>query len=148
MNENDDALPEEVIEDALASFRAANVPAEVEQTNRAAIRRALLRRSWRPWWQRTVAVPVPLVIAAMVTILAMTVWLLHPAPGRESANRNLLPPKPDLVMAPEASEIDRDIDNSVPEAWSISRSYIRTIQSSPSGRVTSEFDKKENRNDS
>jgi hypothetical protein len=145
MNENDESLPDEQIVDALAPLREVSAPEQVRAANRATIAQALARHTRRPWWQRTVAVPVPVAIAASLAIVSTTVALLLPSFGRQSSERSASQVTAVPVAATAAVS---DSDDLSLGAWSMTRSYIQTIEWVPSGRVNLGFETKENRDDS
>ena len=76
MNEPHEPLSDELLDDLLAPLRAVTLPDEARTANREAVLRALARRAQPPWWRRTVAVPVPVAIAATVAfVVTAAAWL-------------------------------------------------------------------------
>ncbi|HEX3601206.1 MAG TPA: hypothetical protein VHU84_13735 [Lacipirellulaceae bacterium] len=147
MNENDECLPEEVITDSLAPLREMSVPEEIGVANRAAIARALARHTRRPWWQRTVAVPVPVALAATLAIFAASIALVAPVLNRREVERTAVRLTTNQIVEPEKM---RDVGSgeSVSSTWTVTRSYLQSIESLATPRVPVDFEIKENRNDS
>ena len=118
MNDANNPLDDEAFEELLGPLRKANLPDGVRSANREAVRRALERHSSLPWWRRTVAVPMPLAIAASLTLMVTAAASLWPALDRDTG-----------VDGPEPTrEIVVESDTTTPR-WSITRSYILSIGS-------------------
>jgi hypothetical protein len=118
MNDANDPLSDEAIEDLLGPLRTANLPDELRSANLDAVRRALERRACPPWWQRSIAVPVPLAIAASLALLVTAAAALWPSLGKETDKDTPVPQRENVV----------DSDTAIPR-WSITRSYILSIES-------------------
>jgi hypothetical protein len=136
MNEPDDSLTEEVIHELLAPLRGVSCPEEVRRANRRAIELALARRLRTPWWRRSVSVPLPLAIAASVLLMVTAVALLWPSANASKVINTHLPRRSATAAYQERP------------AWSVSRSYILSIDSL--SRMENSFrpNSKEERNDS
>lgn len=75
------------LEQTLGRFREVEPPENVRSGNRQAVRVALERPHAAPWWQRSLAVPVPVVLAgAAVLLLSLSV---HMIPMREMGGSSL-----------------------------------------------------------
>jgi hypothetical protein len=136
MNEPKDTLPEEVIDELLAPLRGIDCPDEVRRANHRAIELAFARRLRTPWWRRTVSVPLPLAIAASVMVMATILALLWPA---ENGSK---------VVDAHGPQRSATAVNQERPVWSVSRSYILSIESL--SRMENSFrpDSKDKRNDS
>jgi hypothetical protein len=146
MNDAEEDNADEVIRELLAPLRNVMIPAVVRDANRETIQRALSHRSRPAWWRRTVGVPLPLATAATVAIVATTIALVFQIANQQA---------PDGVIA--QSQRDRFSINSTPTtvadggavgSWTITRSYIQTLQSLATSQVPADFDTKENRDES
>jgi hypothetical protein len=136
MNEPEDSLPDEVIDELLAPLRDVSCPEEVHRANRRAIESALAQRLGTPWWRRSVAVPLPLAIAASVLLMLTTGALLWPMANGPNVIDTRLTPR--TVTAANRER----------PAWSLSRSYILSIDSISEMENSFRPDSKEERNDS
>ena len=146
MNDPHESLPDELIDDMLAPLRAVILPDEVRSANREAVQRALARRAQPPWWRRTVAVPVPVAIAATVALIVTAAVTFWPSFGRQTVEREALrPPRTDVVEI-DASASD-DLDRATGPGWSVTRSYILSIESLAKVRESFPPDATEKRND-
>jgi hypothetical protein len=133
---------DEQIEEMLAPLRAVKLPDQAHAVNMAAVRRALSLRTRSVWWQRTVAVPVPLAIAATVALAFTTVAMLRPLGN---------PPKPDAEGArPTQAKVivSGPATNSgsglaVNASWSMSRSYIDSLANAHAFAITDSKEKRD-----
>lgn len=147
MNDPSESLPDELLEDLLAPLRAVNISDEVRAANRDAVRRALTRRERPPWWRRTVAVPVPVAIAAtvMLAVTAAALFWLVTAP--QKADRRATGPMQDrFVETGSASKPGKDYVGG--PTWSVTRSYIQSLQSPDKLQVPLHLHPKEPRDES
>jgi hypothetical protein len=134
MNDANDPLSDEAIEDLLGPLRAATPPDEVRSANRDAIRRALERPARTAWWQRTVAVPMPLAIAASLALVVTAAASLWPAVSDSN-----IPPRQQSSRVESAAESP---------GWRITRSYILSIESLAQFQKPLRPETTEDRNDS
>jgi hypothetical protein len=144
MNEPEEILSEDALDDLLAALREVTVPEEVQAANRARISRALARHARPAWWRRTVAVPVPIAIAATLAIVAATVALLFP-PADQRVVKTIAPQGQVAATGVKPSVA---AGRSSPANWSVTRSYLQSIKSFAAGQLPSDFDIKEKRDDS
>jgi hypothetical protein len=146
MNDPHENLPDELLEDLLQPLRSVQPSDETQSANRKAVRQALATNIRPAWWRQTIAVPVPLAIAASVALMFAVVILVRPSAVLRSSEQ----PSP-ISAAEQANPVMRELE-SVPNepitpAWTIQRSFIRTLQSS----IAAEFvasSPRENRDDS
>lgn len=143
MNDPHESLSDEALDGLLAPLRAATPSDEVRAANRASVRRALARRMQPPWWRRTVAVPLPIAIAATV-IFALTAAALFWPRGVERTT--LDPTKTELAATSAVPALDSDEGAS--PTWSVTHSYIRSLDSLAKLRVSWTPDATEKRDDS
>jgi hypothetical protein len=137
MNDSNEPMSDEVIERLLAPLRDVACSKEVQQANRHAIEQARASRASAPWWRRTVAVPVPLAVAASLALVITAAASLWPAIAR-----SLDAGTPHL---PEANVTD--VSTEIPR-WSITRSYILSIESLAKVQDAARAYTMEERNDS
>lgn len=128
MNDPEESLPDEMLSDMLAPLRDVSVPEDVRAANRAAIARALARHTRAPWWRRTVAVPLPLAIAATVAIIAASIALVVPASVPQMVDSDPVSPIENQLVTSGAMPSLTPRDPERP-TWSVSRSYIQSIES-------------------
>jgi hypothetical protein len=147
MNDPDEFLPDELLDDLLAPLRAVSVPDEARAANREAVRHALALRARPPWWRRTVAVPVPVAIAATVTLALAVAALLWPSWGPTRVDREATRPMQHQFIQTDAPAIG-DRDDLAGPAWSVTRSYIQSLESLANARVPLDSHVKEKRDDS
>ena len=147
MNESDEPLNDEMLAELLAPLRDVSIPDKVQTSNRLAITRALERHTRPVWWRRSVAVPIPVAIAATVAIVATSVALLVPAVAQKSVGFPVPQANAGQVVAIEADGGFQPAKAS-PASWRITRSYIQSLSSLGTTRVVVDFDTKENRDDS
>ena len=84
MNERDP------IEETIARFREITPPANVRNANRMAVRVALELPVVTHWWQRTVTLPLPAVLAtAAALLLSLSVHLFHRRGSEEFSKPNV-----------------------------------------------------------
>lgn len=147
MNDSDDFLPDELIDEALASLRSVTLPEEIHEANMAAVHRALTRRSEPRWWRRSVAVPVPVAMAASVAFVLTAGALLRPFSMPDEFHQVTPGPRQaDLVVDDANSNFDED--DQVDPTWSVTWSYIHSLDSIANSKVHWIPDTKEKRDDS
>jgi hypothetical protein len=135
-------VSDEQIEEMLAPLRAVKLPDHAHAVNMAAVRRALSLRARSVWWQRTVAVPVPLAIAAIVALAFTTVVMLRPL-------RNPLKPDADGARPTQAGGIaispatNSGGDLAADASWSMSRSYIGSLVNAHAFVITDSKEKRD-----
>jgi hypothetical protein len=147
MNESEGPLNDEMLGELLAPLRDVSIPDNVQTANRYAIARALERNIRPVWWRRSVAVPMPVAIAATVAIVAASVALLVPAVAQKSVGHQVTQTSEARVVAIESDGGLQPAEAS-PGSWRITRSYIQSLSSLGTTRVVVDFDTKENRDDS
>jgi hypothetical protein len=87
MNEHDP------LEETVAHFREMAPPADVRRANRMAVQAALERPVVTHWWQRTVSMPLPAVLAtAAALVLSLSIHLLHPRGSEEFSKPSVAVP--------------------------------------------------------
>jgi hypothetical protein len=146
MTDQDDPLSDEHLERLLQPLRNMDVPPEAQAANRAAIAQLLAARIRTRWWKRTIAVPVPLAVAASIILLLATVTLVRHSPiGHTVDQRSSLT----ATQQPNGSRLDTNVASSEPiaRAWSIQRSFIRALTSSATSESVA-HNALENRDDS
>jgi hypothetical protein len=136
MNDSDEPWSDEAIDDLLGPLRTAKLPDEVRSANREAVRRALARRACPPWWRRSVAVPMPLALAASLALVVTAAASLWPVFGNSLDMDGPLPQRESVVES--GSEIP---------GWRVTRSYILSIESLARMQDTFRPDVTEKRND-
>jgi hypothetical protein len=147
MNEPCKPLPDELLDDLLAPLRAVTLPDEVHSANREAVHRALARRAQPLWWRRTVAVPVPVAITATVALVVTVAASLWPSLGLQRIEREApRPTQAQFVGTSEAPDIGTDY--AAGPTWSVTRSYILSLESLAKERVSLPPDTTEKRDDS
>ncbi len=146
MNDPHENLPDELLENLLQPLRDIEVPAEAQSSNRSAVRQALATRARPAWWQRTIAVPVPVAIAASIVLLLAAASIVRPSATGHATDQ----PSPSVAVQqanhaqPETTPASHE--TAVP-TWTVQRSFIRTLTSSTaSGFVATHA--MENRDDS
>ena len=128
MNDPLEPLSDELIDDLLAPLRAAKPPHDVSSTNREAVQRALARRAEPPWWRRQVAVPVPIAIAATLALVVTAAASLWSSSGQRTiARESLQPLRAEAVETYDSS--NDELDHAAGPGWSVTRSYILSIES-------------------
>jgi hypothetical protein len=146
MNDPHDNLPDDVLEDLLQPLRSVELPVKARLANRDSVRQALAARLHPAWWRRTVAVPVPVAIAASIILVLAAITLIRPS----AAGATVEQPAP-LAATQQtdhaAPEKNSGIVKSTKSAWSIQRSFIRTLTSSTSSEFVAS-NALENRDDS
>jgi len=128
MNDSEDLLPEELIDEALASLRSATPPEDLHQANMAVVHQALACRAEPVWWRRSVSIPIPVALAASVVLVLTTTSLLKPwvilgeiqQAAPVSTQSELLVDDFDSSMAEETESSP---------TWSVTRSYIHSLPS-------------------
>ncbi len=136
MNDTNEPLSDDTIEGLLGPLRTANLTDEVRSANRWAVRRALQRRAYPPWWRRSVAVPMPLAVAALLALVVTAVASLWPALGNPIHADAPSPPRESVVESGSESP-----------GWSVTRSYILSIESLARMQESFRAQITENRND-
>jgi hypothetical protein len=118
MNDPADLPPDEKFDEWLAPLRAVECPSDVRRANRQAIENALSRHTQPPWWRRSVAVPMPMAVAASLALVVTAVAALWPAFGKSlDTQRHALHHS---AQATSTEEVPR---------WRITQSYILSIES-------------------
>jgi hypothetical protein len=119
----------------------------VRVANREAIRRSLARGIRPAWWRRTVAVPIPVAIAATVALAVTVAALLRPAWRPEIVDREATSPTQNHSV--EIGSVPDIGSNKVAgPAWSITRQYLQSLESLAGARNSVDSDTKEERDDS
>jgi hypothetical protein len=145
MNNPDEFLPDELLSDLLKPFRQATIPATAQRANRLTIERALAIQLRRPWWRRSIAVPIPLAIAASIALVVATTALLLPLPNQTDVahvTHQLVSDR----NSENSHSASSDLNNPTRPAWHVTQSYIQSPQLVTVGFVESQA--KENLNDS
>jgi hypothetical protein len=146
MNEFDEPFFDAELHELLEPLRSVSVPEAVRTANRNAIASALANQRHERCWQRSVAVPVPVALAAGIAVVATTVALVFQAANGQIATTEKARPSAEQKIAPVAA-IGRD-EQPASGSWTFSRSYIETLQSLAMPQAPADFDTKENRDDS
>jgi hypothetical protein len=147
MNESDEPLPDAELSELLEPLRGVSVPDAVRTANRNAIASTLARQRRPHWWQRSVAVPIPLAVAAGIALVATTIALLFQTSNWRMGGADVAPSNTQQVMSKDlASRIAEDRPTTA--GWTITRSYIGTLQSLAMPQAPADFVTKENRDDS
>jgi hypothetical protein len=148
MNEPPEPLSDEILDNLLAAHRDIAIPHKTQQANRAALKRALARRARPPWWRQTVAVPIPVAIAAMVVLAVAVIGIWWRTPAQPGAPQTVSATLPDRLIATESSAGSND-DRMSRSSWSVARSYLPTVISVGSGNHWLNLElRKEKRNES
>jgi hypothetical protein len=142
MNDPHENVPDELIEDLLQPFRNVLPPTETQSANREAVRQALAMQIRPAWWRKTVAVPVPLAIAASVALLFAATFSYVSAFRSSGERRTAAQP-----AKPAAQEFDLDPKEPTAPVWTVERSFIRTLTSSSAIQFVASSPR-ENRDDS
>lgn len=137
MNDANDPLNNEAIEDLLRPLGTTTPSDAVRSANRAAVERALERRTSPPWWRRTVVVPMPVAIAASLALVLTAAASLWPAFGRT------------VVTHQPVQELESTVetDTATPR-WSITQSYLLSLESLAQFQNSIRHGMTEDRNDS
>lgn len=80
MNNDDD------LRDLLGPLRDAEPTAAMRRANRMAAEQAVVAPTQRPWWRRTVAVPLPAAAAVAAALVVTTGLAVTPRPGGAPPN--------------------------------------------------------------
>ena len=131
MNDPNENLPDKLLEDLLQPLRNTQPSAETRAANRSAVRQALAAQLRPTWWRRTIAVPIPVAIAASILLLLATIALARPSLLHRDTERPL----------PQVTAQSTDLQHVTPETttaradaykptWTFQRSFIRTLTSS------------------
>ena len=147
MNDPHEPLSDELLDDLLAPLRAVTLPDEASTANREAVHRALARRAQPPWWRRTVAVPVPVAIAATVALVVTAAALFWPSLAPQRIAREE-PRSTQAQFVGISAAPDVGTDFAAGPAWSVTRSYILSLESLAKERVFLPPDTTEKRDDS
>lgn len=145
MNDREEPMSDEQIDDLLAPLRAVKLPDGAHAVHAEVVRRALSRGVRAAWWRRTVAVPIPLVIAATLALVFATVALFRPWESKRE-NRDLLAQTREMGIA-TSTDPSRGADDAPRAVWRVSRSYIQSIESLANARALLNVDLKEGEND-
>jgi len=144
MNNPDDSLSDKRLDEALEPLRSVALPEETHEANLAAIHRALESQIQPSWWSRSVAVPVPLAIAATVAFALTAGALLKPWMMPDGIRQEA----PKAAQAELASNIATPTfaeDYGADPPWSITQTYIHSLVNL---QVFETSTLKENRDDS
>jgi hypothetical protein len=117
MNDPADLPPDEKFDEWLAPLRAVECPSDVRRANRQAIDSALSRYTQPPWWRRSVTVPMPMAVAASLALLVTAVAALWQAFGKSTDVA--VGRAPHFAQAASKQELP---------GWSITQSYILSIE--------------------
>lgn len=118
MNDSHDPNSDDAIDKLLAPLRHVDCPEEVRRANRSAVEVVLSRPSSPPWWRRTVAVPFPLALAASLLLMVTATAAVWPLFGRSTE-----------MKAPPQQSVSVTEFNTESPGWSVTRSYILSIES-------------------
>ena len=144
MNEPQEPLPDELLIELLTPLRNVAIPEEARAANREVVRLALARRAQPSWWRRTVAVPVPVAIAATVAIVITVAALFRPAWQPVVVDREATSPMRNHVV--ESDSVARiDSDDVARPGWSVTRQYLQSLESLAGARSSVDTDTKEKR---
>ena len=131
MNDPNENLPYELLEDLLQPLRDARPPVEAQAANRSAVRQALAKQLRPAWWRRTIAVPIPVAIAASILLLLATIALARPSLlQRDIEERLPQVTAQSLALQSATPETTTARDDAYKPTWTIQRSFIRTLTSS------------------
>jgi hypothetical protein len=146
MTDPNEILPDELLEDILQPLRSVEVPADAKSTNRVAVMQSLAARVRPAWWQRTIAVPVPVAIAASILLLLAGISLVRPFTAGRAIEQStqISSAQPPNDAKQETSVVSNEANTA---AWSIRRSFIRTLTSSTGSEFVAS-NALENRDDS
>ena len=144
MNDEHEPHPDELLDDTVELVRAVTPPDAVRAANRATVRRALALRARPPWWRRTLVVPIPVAIAAMVLLALTTAASLQ---SGVTTRRDKQTPRAlqSEIMADAAPDLGAA--NTPDPSWSVTRSYIHSLGSLARVRVTLPAEETEKQND-
>ena len=146
MNDPHYNLTDELLEDLLQPLHSVVPPVETQSANREAVRQALAMHVQPAWWRRTIAVPVPLAIAASIVLLLAAVTFVRPSAGSSSGEQSL-PLSAARQGNPATQETSITPYETTTPAWTIQRSFIRTLTSSTATEIDAS-NSWENRDDS
>jgi hypothetical protein len=105
--------------------------------NREAVQQALEHRVQPHWWRRTVAVPLPFAVAAMLMMVFTVAALLWPGERTQTVDRERTRPTQSAALEGDPAErVDRG--HQVRPTWSITRSYIQSLESLANVRAYSD----------
>jgi hypothetical protein len=135
MNDPHESLSDELLDELLAPLRAAPVPGNVCKANREAVQQALERRVQPHWWRRTVAVPLPFAVAAMLMMAFTVAALLWPGERTQTVDGERTRPTQAAVLDGDAAEVVDRVHQLRP-TWSVTRSYIQSLESLANVRVS------------
>ncbi len=126
MNDPDDPLSDESLESLLAPLRDMSVPEGLSLANRHAMKYALSRRSQGPWWQRTVAVPIPLAVAATIAMAVATAAALRPPAGPKTVAQESSATPTRASEALDTPDNFLAVTGSRP-TWNVTHHYIQSL---------------------
>jgi hypothetical protein len=129
MNDPHENLPDELLEDLLQPYSNVVPPTETQSANREAVQQALSKQIRPVWWRQTIAVPIPLAIAASIAILAAAIAFVRPS-AVPSSSEQLAPFSAAQRANPGMQETILTPNETTTPAWTIQRSFIRTLTSS------------------
>ena len=147
MSDSDDHLHDESIDEAIAFLRSVTPPKELHNDNIAAVHRALAHRFRQRWWGKTVAVPVPAAIAATV-VFALTATLSVKPFVVPSTGQKVVPEGPQAETVVHHEDSGFGVDNGAGPTWSITQSYIHSLESLNSSKFNWNSEIEEIRDDS
>lgn len=147
MNDSDGLLPDELLDEALASLRSVTPPEELHEANLAAVHQALMHGIEPVWWRRSVEVPVPVAIAASVAFVLTTTALLRSGAMPEEIQQ--VSPGPKLaVLVVDDADSNFDVYDEAGPNWNVTWSYIHSLESFANSKVNRLPDTEEKQDDS
>jgi hypothetical protein len=145
MNEPHESLSDDMLDNALKPFRDVPIPDQTRVTNRAAVERALASRVQRPWWRKTVAVPLPVAIAATVALAVTGAVAFSQFRAQPRVEQVVSQPIMQQFIEQEpAADFGEKTTSRL--GWSVTQSYIQSLISL-GGRDVFEPELKEKRNE-
>ena len=128
MSDSDDPLPDESIDEAIAFLRSVAPPKELHKDSIAAVHRVLAHRIQQRWWRRTVAVPVPAAIVATIVFALTATLSLKPLVVPRTGQQEV-PAQAQAKSVANNEESGFDVDNGASPTWSVTRTYIHSLES-------------------
>lgn len=121
---DDDSRDNQSLDDQFAPLRETLPPAWVQSANRSVLETADIPTT--PWWRRSVVVPVPIALATAASLLATTSATLWPNPSNQDAGgRQAI--TPNSIAATQSSR-EVGVDVAKPSPWSVSRTYLESLE--------------------
>ena len=120
---DEDRPDDHFLYEQFAPLRETSPPAWVQLANRAAVDPVCTPTT--TWWRRSIAVPVPVLLAAAASLLVMASTTLWTSLENQDANQQQAAPETGGV-AGQAENPRRDAVGS--SSWSISRSYLESLE--------------------